>query len=310
MTTFSKAFFRELSQLKGSGNFATIGSIDYLIPGMFVEGVSEISFPFNQSQANCLIATAHQAPYGNGNEYPYLFWEGNNAEIEFKRQEGKLIGSIPYDSLSQFTDSISNPLQQAWKYRISAVDSCGNESQQSPVHKTLHLNINLGFGGVINLAWDDYFGFIYSTYEVYRFAPSQGWQNIGSVAYTNNSFTDLTPPADAEYYIVEIVPTDPCVATRAVNHNTTRSNKTQSMIGPNSVEQIAELGSASIFPNPTNGNATLLLNLNNSANVHMELLDMNKSVGIHHFHPSVYKVVLQISLCYRLGHILQNRHAI
>lgn len=43
---------------------------------------------------------------GNDNEYPYLFWEGENAEIAFKRQEGKLIGEIVLrDSLIFFLEN-------------------------------------------------------------------------------------------------------------------------------------------------------------------------------------------------------------
>lgn len=85
MTTFSKAFFKELSHLKGSGHFATIGSIDYLIPGMFIVGVGELSFPLNQNQAKTLIAVAHQAPYGKGSQTFVDKTVRNTWEIDAKK---------------------------------------------------------------------------------------------------------------------------------------------------------------------------------------------------------------------------------
>ncbi|MFH0867106.1 MAG: YCF48-related protein, partial [Bacteroidota bacterium] len=56
------------------------------------------------------------------------------------------IGAVPYDSMSVFVDSTSQPDVQSNKYKISIFDDCGLESAKSAYHKTMHLAINQGMG--------------------------------------------------------------------------------------------------------------------------------------------------------------------
>lgn len=170
-----------------------------------------------------------------------------------------LIGTVPYDSLSQFNDYVANPMITAWRYRLSAVDYCGEESEWSEVHKTIHLTQNLGLTGTINLLWDHYDGFEYTTYEVIRYTSSTGWQSIATVSSANTSYTDPTPPSDPSlFYVIETNPLDVCVATRAINNNTTRSNRTQNPVAPpmSVNEVIGSIEGIAVYPNPNNGQFT------------------------------------------------------
>lgn len=79
-----------------------------------------------------------------------------------------LIGTVPYNNLSQFTDTSSHPQQQSDRYKISVVDTCGNESQMSTAHRTLHLSVSQGFPSGVELNWQDsYEGFTFYTYQLY-----------------------------------------------------------------------------------------------------------------------------------------------
>ena len=68
------------------------------------------------------------------------------------------------------------------------------------------------------------------------------------------------------YYYVEAIPDAPCVATRASNHNSTRSNHTAPIAGGIDLEvDIAEHSEANeilIFPNPSQGVVNILMNEN------------------------------------------------
>ena len=66
-----------------------------------------------------------------------------------------LIGNIPVDNQSIFVDESSNPEEQQYLYKISAMDTCGNESSLSNFHKTLFLQYSSGVGG-ITLGWKKY----------------------------------------------------------------------------------------------------------------------------------------------------------
>ena len=63
----------------------------------------------------------------------HIYKEGTQANVYFG------IGGVPYDSLSIFLDSLADPRQRSWRYKISCVDTCFNESDLSSVHKTMHL---------------------------------------------------------------------------------------------------------------------------------------------------------------------------
>ncbi len=53
-----------LSEITGTGNFHSVDTAPFFLPGLEVEGVGEIAFPFPAAQAKELIAVAEAAPYG------------------------------------------------------------------------------------------------------------------------------------------------------------------------------------------------------------------------------------------------------
>jgi predicted 2-oxoglutarate/Fe(II)-dependent dioxygenase YbiX len=57
-----------LSDLKGSGKFATIHNSDFILPGLTISDIGEVSFPLNEEQAKKIIKVAHKAPFGKGSE--------------------------------------------------------------------------------------------------------------------------------------------------------------------------------------------------------------------------------------------------
>ncbi|MFI5149454.1 MAG: T9SS type A sorting domain-containing protein [Bacteroidia bacterium] len=168
-----------------------------------------------------------------------------------------LLDTVNYHALSQWTDPLSNPQVRSWKYKISMVDQCGDESALSSEHKTIHLNINLGIGGSYNLIWDEYIGFTYSTFDIYRHTPAGGWQQITSVPANVLSYTDVTPAAGTDSYRVDAVPNFTCTpSTRAAISSTHSNIKTinfsTGIKNPLLAEQFV------IYPNPTEGTLNLV----------------------------------------------------
>jgi trimeric autotransporter adhesin len=161
----------------------------------------------------------------------------------------QLVGTVPYDSLSQFTDIVANPQVRSWRYKISAVDSCGVETPKSQSHKTIHLAQNMGFGGTWNLAWDYYDGFGYSTYFIWRHDPSTGWMKIDSLPVTLTSYSDLSPPSINSRYMIEILPISSCNSTRGAI-NTSRSNIKVSTVDATGIKDATSGWQLSVFPNP------------------------------------------------------------
>jgi fibronectin type 3 domain-containing protein len=134
------------------------------------------------------------------------------------------IGERQYTEESLFVDVNSNAKQRSYRYKISAVNTCSVESELSELHKTMHLTINLGTNGNINLIWDHYEGFKINTYYIYRYTPESGWVKHDSIASNLTSYTDFDAPLENLQYMIEIVHPYGCTATKAVNRNTSRSN--------------------------------------------------------------------------------------
>ena len=91
------------------------------------------------------------------------------------------IGSVAYDSLSQFVDTANgiNPNVTSYRYKVSILDTCGTESNLSYYHETMHLSTNQGIGGEVNLIWDEYEGFPIVYYYILRDSTST-WQLGGA----------------------------------------------------------------------------------------------------------------------------------
>ncbi|MBI4645976.1 MAG: PKD domain-containing protein [Bacteroidia bacterium] len=153
----------------------------------------------------------------------------------------QLAATIPFSQLSQFTDINSNAQLHSWRYKMSAVDTCGNESMESPPHQTIHLTANLGVGNTVNLIWNHYDGFLYDTYYIWRYKASTGWLVIDSISSNLNSYTDTIPGIGTVKYFIEAPSPEVCTASaKAQNHNGSRSNvKLKNLAGTNLIAIIS-----------------------------------------------------------------------
>lgn len=68
MNRFKEDILNCLKDLKGSGKFVSMQAMEFVFPGLEVEGVGEIAYPINETQAKALIQVAHKAPFGKGSE--------------------------------------------------------------------------------------------------------------------------------------------------------------------------------------------------------------------------------------------------
>ena len=102
--------------------------------------------------------------------------------------------TIPYSELSVFEDDEANPNIRAWRYKITATDVCGIETEQSNHHKTMRTTKNAGSDGASNnLIWDNYEGLDFSTFIVMRKHKVNGivvTDTLTTLPSNVNSFTD------------------------------------------------------------------------------------------------------------------------
>ena len=147
--------------------------------------------------------------------------------------------------LSVWSDVNSNAGVTSTRYAISVIDSCGNESELSPIHKTMHLTINEGINGEVNLIWDGYEGIDVVTYEIWRVSSPLQMLKIDDVPAANFTYTDLNAPVGLLFYKIVVV--NPYICNPTVgktgetdNYGTTESNTVDYALTDNVI----------IYPNP------------------------------------------------------------
>lgn len=187
----------------------------------------------------------------------------------------KRIGSVAYDSLSEFTDTTrsvgpanGDPNVGTYRYKLQLLDSCGNYSDLSPYHNTIYI-LDIGSG---QFSWNVPYTIEGEANPVTNYilicdtAGLNSWFPVGTVAGTQTLAVDAdfaNHTNDPEWR----VKTDwsiSCEPTRIIN--TTRSNIKRPSINIGILPVTKLEAAVSIYPNPANDNVTINLStLNQNA---------------------------------------------
>jgi len=121
------------------------------------------------------------------------------------------LATVPFDDLSVYEDSIADPTSQAYLYKIIAVDNADNQTDVDlcKPHKTIHLLVSLNEEyQAAQLSWDNYYGFAYQTYVIFRSETGTGFEQVKEISASLNSWTDTdtTISGDPFYRIAVLKP--------------------------------------------------------------------------------------------------------
>lgn len=172
------------------------------------------------------------------------------------------VDQVPYAFESRYTDTIAYPQLRSWRYKVVTVNNCGIESIPSAIHKTIHMVTNDAGPGQYEINWDEYEGFTYPTFHVWRFTDVNGWEEIHTESFGGTYQYIDTPPSEIDLdYIVYVVPPDTCTSTlKATDYNSSRSNKnTNHSSFPGDPDPVDDTGFddeeliVQIYPNPSEG---------------------------------------------------------
>ncbi len=246
-----------------SSSLVVSQSGNYSVTVTNTNGCSRTSNPFvvnasfMQPQLVCIVGMDSltnenkiiwEKPVTLGIDSFYVYKETNVSNVYAK------IGGTDYTDLAILLDANSNPAVQAYRYKVSILDTCGVETNLGDFHKTIHLTINQGIGGAWNLIWSHYEGLNFGSYNIYRGTDPSNISLLTTIQSNLNSYTDLTPPAGPLYYQIEVVNPLNCDPTKSLNYGVSRSNivnNGQIGVNENKVFQY------NVYPNPTNGVITL-----------------------------------------------------
>jgi hypothetical protein len=221
--------------------------------------------------------------------------EQNHNEIVWKRREDlvfyniyregmqsgqyDLLATTGYDDANLWTDTSSDAKIRSYRYKVSGIDTCGNESDLSDSHKTMHLTINSGLNGSWNLIWTAYEGADYSTYNIYRATGDTlgSLMLTGSMPAGNTSYSDFSAPAGYVYYVVEIMLDNPCDVSKSLG--SIKSNIATNNPGTG-LNACSSLDNGKLYPNPATDHINIVLP-DNAAYALFTLYDMQGKALIH-----------------------------
>ena len=184
----------------------------------------------------------------------FVVWERPNSQktvmFNVYRETGTnvwtMVGSVPWDSMTVFLDTGSNPGAYAQSYKITTVDTCGNESPMSPFHKTMYLGVSLGSPGVV-LDWthyeDESGNFSPIRYYIYRRNLTLGgpFTLIDSIPANLNNYNDITAQPGINKYLV-LTHHDNCIPSDNSKANGGPFAQSISNLDDYSVNTFIELG--------------------------------------------------------------------
>lgn len=187
-----------------------------------------------------------------GTEYYLIYKEtGTNSYSQ--------IGNVLATQTGEYVDLFSQPEVHGDKYKITVLDTCGNESDLDNCfyHKTVNLTI-AAFGSTMGLNWDDYVdesgNYVPFRYYIYRGTSPINMTLHDSVSGSFNSYNDNNVYT-VYYYMIGVKKSPPCNVT---DSEMSFSNKKDNSNFIGDVEYNGyNLEALSIYPNPFKESTTI-----------------------------------------------------
>ena len=188
----------------------------------------------NVSLTNALplpaICTIEFDESSGNNKVSWQYTHGNFSAMKIYREDAtnefELIATVPADEQS-YLDVTSEAAARAYRYRISANDKCGKETDLSDVVMSLHLQLGQAPDGDWNLSWEQRVGL--SNIEIYRQTTPQTWDKIGTLSTIHTSFTDTESPSGYSLYQARVAGSGSCLISSNIVSNGILSTETENL---------------------------------------------------------------------------------
>lgn len=120
----------------------------------------------------------------------------------------ELAGTVDYNSETYLKDLNSFARVQAYKYRIGAVDKCGNEVFSNVIFKTIFLKFRDINTEKTEIEWNESEGLDVQKYYVYRGLRNERLTLMDSTSSTVSNYIDIHKDKLNYVYMVEAIGTD------------------------------------------------------------------------------------------------------
>jgi ligand-binding sensor domain-containing protein len=230
----------------------------------------ELSYPYNNEEI--CFATVDEDNHVNllWNKTPnvgtasYNIYRKNPATDDYD-----LIGNQLYSLPALFVDDDTNAAEMDQDYKLSVVDTCGNESAMSEMHSNISLYVNADVNGGCTLNWDSYEGYFVVYYFIMRGTTQDNMQVVDSVLYTDFDFAQMNPDANGVYYQIMVKRPDFCTPGDGTEYGFAYSN----IVYCDNLNGMAQMayGGIDVYPNPFDHAISVDLMLKIQSDIHLKL---------------------------------------
>ncbi len=230
----------------------------------------ELSYPHNNEEI--CFATVDENNYINllwnktpnvGTAY-YNIYRKNPATSDFD-----LLETQAYNLPGLFVDDQTNAAEMDQDYKISVVDTCGNESAMSEMHSNISLYVNSDVNGGCTLNWDSYEGYFVVYYFIMRGTTQDNMQVVDSILYTDFDFAQMNPDPQGVYYQIMVKRPDFCTPGDGAEYGFAYSN----IVYCDNLTGMAQMayGGIDVYPNPFDNAVSVDLMLKIQSDIHLKL---------------------------------------
>jgi hypothetical protein len=243
---------------------------------------SSFHFALAQPVTSICVVTVTEA---GANEYPLIAWDRNDQvsvatidSIFIYRDDSNgldsLVGKVKYTDLSEFHDVNTNADVRSYTYKIKGKDVNGLVGPFSLEKKNIHLILYEDAQNKLKLEWTSYVNTPFSLYNCWDMTdlvtPEFQQSNTG-----NGWVFQAAVPGTTYEMLVDLDGMTPCTSTNKANHNTARSNKNTIAFQDASSIKENDIQEVRIFPNPTDGNATLTFSSLSWKDINVSIFDVS-----------------------------------
>ncbi|MBK8806059.1 MAG: hypothetical protein IPO21_05180 [Bacteroidales bacterium] len=190
-------------------------------------------------------------------------------------------GKVDDAKLSYFDEPLSEPEVVAARYAITGLDACGNESDYSNYHQTIHLGVSKGVDeNTVVLDWTEYIdesGDLQPRwYYLYKGTDKSHIKLFDSVdAQVSTEYNDIKTNG-AKYYRVTVKKDKPCVTDGLKSdsgpYSQSLSNIAEAQLSTN-LKSLAT--DKEVFPNPFTNQISISLNDLIQGQYLIKIIDIN-----------------------------------
>ncbi len=131
-------------------------------------------------------------------DYYYIYREN------LETKEFDSIDKWEYNNTSVYEDVVADASERSWRYKLQAVNECGDKSRMSKSFKTMHMDSIIVQDNGVLLAWDDYEGELYPTYAIYRLYKNGDTALVARVPSHTSYYFDENPQGHITGYVVAV----------------------------------------------------------------------------------------------------------